>query len=65
MMFMLKRVIKQILFGIIYNVRISPECQRLSIKIETQKLSRIARGYSDFNKLSENLQHKLLKQNVF
>ena len=60
-----EQIIKQILFGIMYNVRISPECQRLCIKIETQKVIRIAKGYSDFNKLSETLQQILLKQNLF
>ena len=60
-----EQIIKQILFGIMYNVRISPECQRLCIKIETQKIIRIAKAYSDFNKLSETLQQRLLKQNLF
>ena len=60
-----EQIIKQILFGIMYNVRISPECQRLCIKIETQKVIRIAKGYSNFNKLSETLQQILLKQNLF
>ena len=60
-----EQIIKQILFGIMYNVSISPECQRLSIKIETERLIRIAKGYSDFNELPETLQHILLKQNLF
>ena len=60
-----EQIIKQILFGIMYNVRIGPECQRLFIKIETQKVIRIAEGYSDFKKLSETLQQILLKQNLF
>ena len=59
------QIIKQILFGIIYNVSISQECQRLSIKIETQRIIRIAKEYSDFNRLPETLQKNLLKQNVF
>ena len=60
-----EQIIKQILFGILFDVRISQECQRLSIKIETQRIVRIANGYSDFNNLPEPLQHLLLKQNVF
>ena len=60
-----EQIIKQILFGILFNVRISPECQRLSIKIETQRIVRIADGYSDFNRLPETVQHILLKHNVF
>ena len=60
-----EQIIKQILFGIMYNVSISPECQRLTIKIETERLIRIAKGYSDFNELPETLQHILLKQNLF
>ena len=60
-----EQIIKQILFGMMFDVRISPECQRLNIKIETQRIVRIANGYSDFNKLPEPLQHTLLKQNVF
>ena len=60
-----EQIIKQILFGILFNVRVSSECQRLSIKVETQRIVRIANGYSDFNKLPETVQHVLLKQNVF
>ena len=60
-----EQIIKQILFGMMFDVRISPECQRLNIKIETQRIVRIANGYSDFKKLPEPLQHTLLKQNVF
>ena len=60
-----EQIIKQILFGVLYNVSIGIEYQKLGMRIQTQRIIRIARCFSDFFSLSDKLQHLLLKQNVF
>ena len=60
-----EEVIKQIIFGVLYYVQFSPEYQRLAIKTQTQRIVRIAKSFPDFMKLSETLQHLLLKRNTF
>ena len=60
-----EQIIKQILFGVLYNVSFGVEYQKKALRIQTQRIVRIAKCFPDFCGLSDKLQHLLLKQNAF
>ena len=60
-----EQIIKQILFGVLYNASFTIEYQKLAIRIQTQRIIRIAKCFPDYFSLSDKLQHLLLKQNAF
>ena len=60
-----EQIIKQILFGVLYNVSFGVEYQKTALRIQTQRIVRIAKCFPDFCGLSDKLQHLLLKQNAF
>ena len=57
--------IKTIIFSVLYNFPFSPEKQRTSLKIDTQRLVQIAKCFPDFHDLPVSLQQIIFKRNSF